>query len=135
MGKKTSEDVTTKQVDPAVATESSALVNLFRGMASQEYQPNRGVTVADFSPAQKASFASTDAAASAFGAPVAGGTGLPQAERSASGIMGFKPSKEFDASVAALSPEFVNARKDFRKDIGKTTPYKQFEPDQDGGKK
>ena len=86
---KTSKDVTTQQVDPAMAKESSALVNLFKGIAKEGYQPNRGVTIADFTPQQKAAMASTDAAAAAFGAPRAeADTGGPVAERSASGILG-----------------------------------------------
>lgn len=132
---KTSKDVSTQQVDPAMAKESHALVNLFKNIGSAGPQVNRGVTIADFSPAQKAAFESTDAAAAAFGAPTSGGTGLPASEESASGILGFRPSVEGDAALAGLPKD---ARQDFSRfyrGIGRTKDYKQFKPSGSGGKK
>ena len=132
---KTSKDVSTQQVDPSVAKDSSALNNLFRGIASQGFQPDRGVTIADFTPQQKASFEGSDLAAAAFGMPTAAPTGGPTAEASASGIMGFRPSVGFDASKAALPPEYLSAMEDFQTGIGRERKYKQFKPKSGGGGK
>ncbi len=147
---KTSKDVTTKTVDPAVAKDSNALNNLFRSLASSGYEPDRGVTIADFTPQQKTAMQSTDVAAAAFGAPTSGfGVGQldpqgnprldfsagPVAERSASGIMGFRPSGEFDASRAALSEDKSQAMDQFYTDMGKQRKYKQFKPKSSGGGK
>ena len=132
---KTSKDVSTQQIDPAMGKESSALVNLFKNIGSAGPQVNRGVTIADFSPAQKAAFASTDAAATAFGAPTSGGTGLPASEASASGILGFRPSVEGDAAVAGIPKSAERDFSRFYKGLGQTRDYKKFKPKSDGGKK
>ena len=134
---KTSKDVSTQQVDPSVAKDSNALNNLFRGIASQGFEPNRGVTIADFTPQQKRGMEASDLAAGAFGMPSGGGapTSGPTAEASASGIMGFRPSVEFDASKAALPPEYTAAMDKFQTGLGKPTKYKQFKPSSGGGGK
>jgi len=147
---KTSKDVTTKTVDPAVAKDSNALNNLFRSLASSGYEPDRGVTIADFTPQQKTAMQSTDVAAAAFGAPTSGfGVGQldpqgnprpdfsagPVAERSALGIMGFRPSVEFDASKALLPEDYLKDTDRFYEKLGKQKKYKQFKPKSSGGGK
>ena len=136
MGKKTSKDVTTQQVDPAMAKESSALVNLFKGMAGAGPVMNEGVTIADFTPQQKAAFASTDAAAAAFGAPTGGApASAPVAEASASGIMGFRPSIDAKAMLDSVPKMNQKAADKFYKGVGKQKDYKAFKPDSGGGGK
>ncbi len=135
MGKKTSKDVTTQQVDPAMAKESSALVNLFKGIAGAGPVMNEGVTIADFSPATKAAHASTEAAAAAFGAPTAAPASGPVAEASASGIMGFRPSIDAKEMLAGVPKVQQEAASTFYKGLGKQKKYKRFNPDSGGGKK
>ena len=135
MGKKTSKDVSTQQVDPAMAKESHALVNLFKGLASSGPVMNEGVTIADFTPATKAAHASTEAAAAAFGAPTAAPASGPTAEASASGVMGFRPSIDAKDMLSRVPKAQQRASDQFYKDVGKQKNYKAFKPKSGGGGK
>lgn len=131
---KTRTQQTSQTIDPQIARESHKILNLFRLMASGGYQPNRGVTIADFTPAQKAAFSMNDAASQAFGFAPTQPVQMPQAEVSASGIQGFRPSVEYDASMAALPPEYRALMEQFYKEAGEQTEYKQYKPKKRGKK-
>jgi hypothetical protein len=83
------------------------------------YSPNRGVTIADFTPQQKAAMANTSAAADAFGLASGDSPAMPAAETSATGIKGFSTGAEFDDMVSkSLSPALQAAINKFFLDRG-----------------
>lgn len=94
------------KINEKLAAASEPLIKYSQDIAQMPFTPNRGVTIADFSPMQKAAFSGTDAMASAFGLQGSGGqTGLPQAVDSGGGVMGFGSGGIFDQNVAAsMSP-------------------------------
>lgn len=107
-----------QKIDPQLAAESNALVNLFRLIASGGYQPNRGVTIAGFTPKQNEAFSMGDAAATAFGFAPSGRDPMPATEESAYGIAGYRPSREYDAMREGLPPEYLNLIENFYKMLG-----------------
>lgn len=131
---KTTKKETSQQIDPALARESHNLAQLFKQLASSGYEPNRGVTIAGFTPAQEAAHKMTNDAAASFGFAPAEGTGMPETETSASGVEGYSTDEEYDASVAALPADFRRAINRAYRKMGKTTKYKKFSPSS-GGKK
>jgi hypothetical protein len=129
----TSKSQQTNKIDPTLDRESQSLMKMFRILAGQEQQFNRGVTVADFTPQQRAAMESTQSAAGAFGMPQANPVdGMPEAQMSASGIRGFSIAPEVDASKAALPQEFRSAMQDWRKLASTPTKVKKHKT---GGKK
>lgn len=132
---KTSKQTAQSEIDPTVAAESQALMNLFKGIASRPHEPNRGVTVAGFTPQQEASFGMTNDAAKAFGfspatSPVAA---MPKMTKSPQGIEGYSLAPEYDKSVSMLPKEVRDQMASFYKQAGKKTPEKSFK--KPGGKK
>jgi hypothetical protein len=102
---KTSKQEQVQEIDPQIRSESEALTSLARTVAGLGYQPYRGNTVADFTPAQKAAFAGTDAASAAFGMPTGAAAGGPTgATEGAYGIMGFSPQTVVEKS----QPDYAN---------------------------
>lgn len=132
---KTSEQETVQTVDPQLARETHGLLNLFRLIGSAGYQPNRGVTMAGFTPKQEATFDMGDAAASAFGFDVPDRSPMPATTTSAMGIEGYRPAIEYDANVRALPPQYRAIMRQFLNQFGVQTPYEQYEGDGGGGKK
>lgn len=106
-GGKGGETVQTTKIDPrleegAVQTLAAALRS-----ASVPYSPNRGVTIAAFSPQQKAAMMGANAAAGAFGLPTGEvGSTLPQEVMGAGGAMGYSTSDLYDQNRGlSLTPE------------------------------
>lgn len=132
---KTSKQTATSQIDPNVAAESNALMALFKSIASMPHQTNRGVTVAGFTPQQRAAMEMGNDAAAAFGfAPAANPVGeLPAMRTSAQGIKGYSTAPEYDKSVAALPKEVREQISSFYQQSGKKLKKREF--DSGGGKK
>jgi hypothetical protein len=78
----------------AVGTLGAALQS-----AALPYSPNRGVTIAGFSPQQEAGFQNADAAASAFGLAAGGQDYMPQQETGAGGVRGYSTGALYDENV------------------------------------
>lgn len=131
---KTSTSTQTNTVDPQLARESHSLLNLFRLLAGGGHQVNRGVTTAGFTPKQQEAFSMGDAAASAFGFNPSGRDPMPETETSAMGIEGYRPSREYDFSMAALPEGFRNLMSKFYDQASQQTKYKQMKS-AGGGKK
>ena len=110
---KTSQQET--KINEKLSKASEPLIKYSQDIAKMPYTPNRGVTVADFSPMQKAAFNNTDAMSNAFGLQGSGGgTGLPQATDAGNGVMGFGTGGIFDQNVAAsMTPAQANKFKHF----------------------
>lgn len=95
---KTSKQTTTQQIDPQIRDEIIKNVNAARELAGGGFVPFVGNTIADFSPAQRASFEGTDALAAAFGLPGGAAAGGPSgATAGAYGIEGFSPETVMQA--------------------------------------
>jgi hypothetical protein len=105
--KKTQE--TKQTADPALVKDYGNLTGVAQFLASLGFQPNRAVTVAGMTPAQEASFASTQNAAAAFGMPVATSTGAPAPTMSAGGIMGYSTAPGYDEAVSKLPAGYADA--------------------------
>lgn len=73
------------------------------------YIPYEGPTVAAFTPAQEASFANTDAAATAFGLPgsstIGRGAGLPEPATYAGGVGGYSAFPLFEEAWGKVDPD------------------------------
>ena len=133
---KTSEQTQTQQVDPNLAKESHALLNLFKTVGGQGYQPNKNVRIADMSPREKAAIAMSDSAGLAFGMPaMATGGSAPTVQRSASGIMGFSPKADYNKAVRRTNKGYKNALTDFYEGLSKKRDYKKMDTGGGGGKK
>lgn len=131
----TSKQTQTQTIDPTLERESRSLMSLFRMLAGMEPQPNRNVTVADFTPQQKAAMDGTQAAAGAFGMPTAVGgpsAGMPNATASGNGIMGFSSAPEVDRSKALLPSETKAQLAAFRNAASTPTRHQKMKS---GGKK
>lgn len=66
------------------------------------YVPYMGPDVAAFTPQQRAAFAGSNQAASAFGLPSAQGTGLPAPETFAGGVQGYSSFPLYEQALAQL---------------------------------
>ncbi len=132
---KTSKQTAQSEIDPTLAAESQALMELFKSIAARPHQVNRGVTVAGFTPQQEASFGMTNDAAAAFGfspatSPVAA---MPKTSRSPQGIEGYSLAPEYDKSVSMLPKEVRDQMASFYKQASKKVKQKSFK--KPGGKK
>jgi hypothetical protein len=112
-GGKTSEKTTKQEVDRNLVTDYNKLTGLGAMLGGMRHEPNSQPTIAALTPAQEASMAATNNAASAFGMPTAAAPAMPEAEMSASGIKGYSTIKDFLASVAGVSDERKGQEADF----------------------
>ena len=87
--------------------EDAARANLARAdqLAQIGFVPETAAlpTIAAFSPAQEAAFQGTNLMASAFGMPVAAGTGMPAPTEYAGGIRGYSAAPLYEAAIADLA--------------------------------
>lgn len=72
------------------------------------FQPNRGVTIAGFTPQQMAGMQGTSDAARAFGLPHVANVAatMPATDTSATGIAGYSTAPEYDAMIGLLPEGF-----------------------------
>lgn len=103
---KTSESKT--EINEDVAREADYKYNVAKDIAGLGYQPNRGVTIAAFTPQQEAAMRGVNTAANAFGMGIQGDplAHMPTPEVSASGIRGYSTGADYDQMIARLPPEF-----------------------------
>lgn len=79
--------------------------------AALPYSPNRGVTIAAFSPQQQAAMEGANSAAGAFGLPMGQGQYMPPAEVGAGGVKGYSTGDLYDQNVArSMTPAEQAAR-------------------------
>jgi len=90
----------------AVGTLGAALQS-----ASLPYAPNRGVTIAGFSPQQEAAFQGANAASSAFGLGTGAGGYMPQQEIGAGGVKGYSTGALYDQNVERSMSEADQLRR------------------------
>ena len=117
-GKGGSQTTTTKVELPATLERGAeGVLSGALQAASLGYRPNRGVTIAGFSPQQMAAFSGANDAASAFGLPSApqgqspGGGYLPPTQTGAGGVQGYSTGALLDQNVAAsMTEEDLQAR-------------------------
>lgn len=107
-GGKGGKNTTTVELDPRL--EEGAVNAMAGALASAglDYSPNRGTTIAAFSPQQMAAFQGANQAAGAFGLPTGGepANSMPTPEMGASGVLGYSTGGQYDANIAAsVSPE------------------------------
>ena len=88
---------TSQEIDPSLTAAARDALDFAAAGAAVPFSPNRGVTIADFTPQQKAAMQTSNVAANAFGLPTAATTGMPAAQTSATGITGFSSAAEFDS--------------------------------------
>jgi len=133
---KTSKDVATSTTDPQLAKESNALLNLFKMVAGEGYQPNRNVNVAGFTPQQIAAQEASNTAADAFGLTSAADNPMPMTRTSGTGIEGYATADEYDKSVSLLPKDFEEGRDKFYNKLAKSkTKYQQYTGQETGGGK
>ncbi len=100
------------EIDPRLTDAS--VRNLNRAEAAQmiPFQPNRGMTIAGFTPQQQAAFGMADDAATAFGFDSAGPY-IPPAGETVGGIYGHSSAGHYDdmmrRSVSPFLQDYVNS--------------------------
>jgi hypothetical protein len=105
---------TQQRIDPRLADASAKVLERAEAASKIPYSPNRGVTIAAFTPQQKAAMANASDAAEAFGMEGGAAPNMPKTETSATGIRGYSTGKEYDDMVAkSLSPELQAAINSF----------------------
>lgn len=90
-----------QSIDPKLAAGGAHILSSAFESASQPYRPNKGTTIAAFTPQQAAAFQAANDAASAFGMATADdpmGT-MPDAEVSASGVRGYSSGAQYDENI------------------------------------
>ena len=94
------------KIDPRLAEGAAASIAGALQSAGLDYAPNRGTTIAGFTPQQMAAFEGANSAASAFGLPT-GGVNMPEATVDPStGIAGYSTGAAYDAMRdASITPE------------------------------
>lgn len=105
---------TTERMELPPELQKASVGALGGGMAaaSLPYAPNRGVSIAAFTPQEMAAFQGANSAASAFGLPTGGVFDtLPKAERGAGGIAGYSTGALYDQiKNQSMSPQEQQAR-------------------------
>ena len=98
--------VNEQQIDPRLAAGSAAAVSGALQAAGLDYAPNRGETIAAFTPQQEAAFRGANEAAAAFGLPT-GGVSLPPPNIDpVTGMATYSTGSLYDANVASsMTPE------------------------------
>lgn len=124
----TTETENKQEVDKDLVKDYGKLTDAGAELATMRTQPNRNVTVADFTPAQKAAFENTQGAGSAFGMATPAASGMPTATASANGIMGFSTAPEHDAAVAALPDDYKKAMESFYNTLKGVTAKEEEAP-------
>lgn len=110
---------TTVELPPELETGSAGAIGAAMQSAALPYKPNRGVTIAGFSPQQEAVFDGTNAAAAAFGLPIAQGNYLPEMETGAGGVKGYSTGALFDENVdKSMTEEDIIAREKLLENYG-----------------
>lgn len=99
-----------RNIDPVLEERGDRMSAFSQFAAALGYQPNRGVTIAGFTPMQQAGFQNISNAASAFGMarPQNAMAGMPQTQTQG-GIAGYSTGPHFDAMVSQLPPQFQQA--------------------------
>lgn len=99
-GKSSSQEM---KINPELAAAAKENYGMAQQIAKLGYQPNRGVTIAGFTPQQQAAMSGNVNAASAFGLPTAAPmAGMPPTETSATGIQGYSTGAEYDDMLSKL---------------------------------
>jgi len=122
-GGKGGKDVTKVELPEELQEGAKGVLAAAMQSAALPYSPNRGVSIAAFTPQQQAAFQGANAAAQAFGLPAASNQQMAQAnptpERSANGVMGYSTGKLFDQNKnASMSQEDQRKRDDLLKYYG-----------------
>lgn len=95
---------TTTRLDPRLEEGAASAVAGALQSAGLDYAPNRGMTIAAFTPQQQAAFQGANEAAAAFGLPT-GGVNMPTPETS-SGIEGYSTGGLYDEMLKkSITPE------------------------------
>ena len=94
----------TSEINENLANIAANNYAMAQDIARLGYQPNRGVTVAAFTPQQEAAMRGTNAAATAFGLPSVADpmAGMPAPETSAGGVRGYSSGADYDQMLARL---------------------------------
>lgn len=95
-GGKGGKQTDTKEIPLSLETGAQSALASAMQAASLDFSPNRGVTIAGFSPQQEAAFAGANMAASAFGMPTGDGQYLPEAQTTADGYKGYSTGGLYD---------------------------------------
>lgn len=98
------EKTQTVELPPEIREAALKNLNVASNVAALPYVPNFGLSMAAFTPSQEASFANTNAAASAFGLPTAQGTGLPQAQN-VGGFRGYSTQNLYEDMLSKVNPQ------------------------------
>lgn len=105
-GGKGGKQETQVRLDPRLEEGAAKAVAGALMAAGLDYTPNRGATIAAFTPQQLAAFQGADQAASAFGLPTGGGSPMPTPETNSMGIQGYSTGGIYDENLAkSVSPE------------------------------
>lgn len=95
---------TTTRLDPRLEEGAASAVAGALQSAGLDYSPNRGATIAAFTPQQQAAFQGANEAAAAFGLPT-GGVNMPAAE-SMGGIEGYSTGGLYDEMLKkSMTPQ------------------------------
>lgn len=102
---------TSQTIDPRLEEAGLGMLERAKLVSQLGYQPNRNVQVAAFTPMQEAAFQNQSNAMNAFGmaAPSDPMAGMPEAQRSGSGILGYGFGDEYDAAMAGLPSGYRKA--------------------------
>ena len=103
----------TMKLDPRLEEGAASAVGGALASAGLDYVPNRGVTIAGFTPMQEAAFEGANNAAKAFGLSTSENypNSVPATEVSAGGINGYSTSALYDeALLRSYTPEQLAER-------------------------
>lgn len=103
---KTSQTEQKVKLPPEIKAQALANLDLAKQVGQLPYAPNFGLQVAGFTPQQQNAFASTNDAASAFGLPSGGGTGLPTPQN-VGGFSGYSTRDLYNNMVSQVPPSVM----------------------------
>ena len=102
----------TMELDPRLEEGAAAAVSGALASAGLDFAPNKGVTIAGFTPAQEAAFAGANSATNAFGLTT-GGESMFQAPplETINGVNGYSTGAFYDDAITkSFTPEQLAAR-------------------------
>lgn len=124
-------------INEDVAYNAAEVQAMAKDVSRLGYQPNRGVTIAAFTPDQEAAMANTNNSAAAFGMNTGGGPSMPAIQTSGTGVRGYSTGAEYDDMLSRLPEGYRKSIQSFFADPN--TPMARSavrnNRSRDGGKK
>lgn len=94
------------ELPPEIKKQALENMDIAKQVGQLPYAPNFGLQVAALSPGQEASMANTADAASAFGLPSGGGTGMPTPQN-VGGMRGYSTEGMYNDAMSRVDPRIM----------------------------